>query len=75
VSHWSDRPRNGYVVSIVVACLSGALYIYGSLARLEKDSQGRDMQATRLIDARNRETDDLKARLMALEAAVRNCRP
>jgi hypothetical protein len=73
MTHVFDRPRSGFVLALIVASGSAFAYVNGALARLEKDSQSREINATRLIESRNRESDDLKARLASLELAARNC--
>lgn len=70
-----DRPRTGYAVSLVVTALGAMFWFNGRIAELSKDAENRDRTATRLIDARNRETEDLRARVASLESFARNCKP
>jgi hypothetical protein len=73
--HFLDKPRASFVLAFLITAGTAFAYVNGSLARLEKDSQNREALATRLIEQRNREVDDLKAWRLSAESQLRNCRP
>lgn len=52
-----DRPRNGFVLTLIVASLTAAFTLYGRLTEVATLSS------------------DLHARVAALEAFARNCKP
>lgn len=70
-----NAPAVGYSLTLMFTALGAVGWLRGEIAALTKDAEKRDQNAARVIAARDREADDLKARIASLEQTVRNCRP
>jgi hypothetical protein len=63
----------GYVITLLVAVFSYAMFESRRNSEQEGQLSERAQSRTELIHARDRETDDLKARIGKLEARLSNC--
>jgi len=59
-----DRPRNGFVLTLILASLAAAFTLYGRMAELSGAAAHG-----------SRDADDLRQRVAALEAFARHCQP
>ena len=59
-----DRPRNGFVLTLILASLGAAFTLYG-----------RQSELAGAVAHGARDSDDLRQRVASLEAFARNCKP